>query len=130
MDPIADMFSTIMNAQVVTKKQVSISIFSNLKFQILEILKREGFILDAKKKGKDPKKKILIDLKYNEDGSSALSSIKRISKPGRRVYVQYTELKPVRSGYGISIISTSKGLMTNKEAHKQKIGGEFIAEIW
>jgi small subunit ribosomal protein S8 len=69
-------------------------------------------------------------LKYNEDGSSAVSSIKRISKPGRRVYVQYTELKPVRSGYGISIISTSKGLLTNKEAHKQKIGGEFIAEIW
>jgi len=130
MDPIADMFSTIMNAQAVAKKQASISPFSNLKFQILEILKREGFISDAKKKGKDPKKKILIDLKYNEDGSSAVSSIKRISKPGRRVYVQYTELKPVRSGYGISIISTSKGLLTNKEAHKQKIGGEFIAEIW
>ena len=130
MDPIADMFSTIMNSQVVAKKQVSLSPFSNLKFQILEILKKEGFILDAKKKGKDPKKKILIDLKYNEDGSSALSSIKRVSKPGIRVYVQYAELKPVRSGYGISIISTSKGLMTNKEAHKQKIGGEFIAKVW
>ncbi|MDD4624872.1 MAG: 30S ribosomal protein S8 [Candidatus Paceibacterota bacterium] len=130
MDPIADMFSIIMNAQAVEKKQAAVSPFSNLKFQILGILKKEGFILDAKKKGKDPKKRILVDLKYNEDGSSAVSSIKRISKPGRRVYNQYQELKPVRSGYGISIISTSKGLMTNKDARKQKIGGEVIAEVW
>lgn len=130
MDPIADMFSIIMNAQAVAKKQASVSPCSVLKLQLLEILKEEGFILDAKKKGKDPKKKILIDLKYNEDGSPALSSIKRISKPGKRIYVGFAELKPIRSGYGISIISTSKGLMTNKNARKQKIGGEMIAEVW
>lgn len=130
MDPLSDMFTLIMNAQVVAKKQATVSPCSNLKFQILEILKREGFILDAKKKGKDPKKKILVDLKYNEDGTPALSRIKRISKLGKRVYVSVQEIKRVRSGYGISIVSTSKGLMTNKEARKQKVGGEMIAEIW
>ncbi|MFA5746685.1 MAG: 30S ribosomal protein S8 [Candidatus Paceibacterota bacterium] len=130
MDPLADMFVSILNAQVVSKKQISVSPFSNLKFQILELLKREGFIVDAKKKGKDPKKKILVDLKYNEDGSPAISKIKRMSKPGKRVYISVPEIKAVRSGYGISIISTSKGLMTNREARKQKAGGELIAEIW
>ncbi|MFA5249368.1 MAG: 30S ribosomal protein S8 [Candidatus Paceibacterota bacterium] len=130
MDPLSDMFTLIMNAQAVAKKQATVSPCSNMKFQILEILKGEGFILDAKKKGKDPKKKILVDLKYNEDGTPALSRIKRISKLGKRVYVSVQEIKRVRSGYGISIISTSKGLMTNKEARKQKVGGEMIAEIW
>jgi small subunit ribosomal protein S8 len=130
MDPLADMFTSILNAQVVSKKQISVSPFSNLKFQILELLKREGFIVDAKKKGKDPKKKILVDLKYNEDGSPVISKIKRMSKPGRRVYISVPEIKTIRSGYGISIISTSKGLMTNKEARRQKAGGELIAEIW
>jgi len=130
MDPLADMFTSILNAQVVSKKQITVSPFSNLKFQILELLKREGFIVDAKKKGKDPKKKILVDLKYNEDGSPAISKIKRMSKPGRRVYISVPEIKTVRSGYGISIISTSKGLMTNKDARRQKAGGELIAEIW
>lgn len=130
MDPLADMFVSILNAQAVSKKQISVSPFSNLKFQILELLKREGFIVDAKKKGKDPKKKILVDLKYGEDGSPAVSEIKRMSKPGKRVYVSVAEIKPVRSGYGISIISTSKGVMTNKEARKQKAGGELIAEVW
>lgn len=130
MDPIADMISSINNAQAVGKKQIALYPYSNFKYSILELLKREGFVEEIEKKGRLSKRKIVIDLKYDEDGNPKITKIKKVSKQGQRIYSTYREMKPVKSGHGFSIVTTSKGLMTNKEARKDKIGGEIICEIW
>lgn len=127
-DPITDMLNRIRNAQTVLHPTVSIP-FSNLKYEIAKILEKEGFVGNVEKKGKKVKKNIEITLKYDQK-KPAISGLKRISKPGQRIYFSWKKIKPVKSGYGIAIISTSKGLMTNKEARKKKLGGEIIAEIW
>jgi small subunit ribosomal protein S8 len=136
MDPISDMFSAIKNAQAVKKDTVDVP-FSKIKFEILKILEKEKFIEKVEKikkkiqRGKKkPKPFLRIKLKYDENKIGAISDIKRISKPGQRIYLPYKKIKKVKGGYGISIISTSKGIMTDKEARKQKIGGEIICEIW
>lgn len=128
MDQISNMLTSIRNALAVKKSTVSIP-FSNLKYEILKILQKQGFITEIEKKGRLPKKTIEVILKYQE-GEPAISGLKRISKSGQRIYKGFKEIKTVRSGFGISIISTSKGLMTDKEARKQKLGGEVICEIW
>ena len=130
MDPIADMISTINNAQAVGKKQIVIFPYSNFKFEILDLLKREGFIEEVQKKGRVANKKIVVDLKYGEDGKPVIAKIKKVSKQGQRIYAPVSKIKPVKSGYGLSIVSTSKGLMTNKQAKKQKVGGEIVCELW
>ena len=129
MDRIADMLTTINNAQVVSKKQISVP-YSEFNFKIVELLKREGYLLNIEKKGRVPNKKILIDLKYREDGIPMISKVRKVSKQGQRIYKTSSDIKPVKSGYGFSIVSTSKGLMTNKEARRNKVGGEIICEIW
>lgn len=128
MDQISNMLTSIKNAIAVKKQTVSLP-FSNLKYEIAKILEREGFIERVEKKGKRAKRYLEITLKYVEN-QPAISGLKRISKPGQRIYLGWRDLKPVKSGYGIAIVSTSKGLMTNKEARKQKLGGEVICEIW
>ncbi|MDD5098654.1 MAG: 30S ribosomal protein S8 [Candidatus Pacebacteria bacterium] len=130
MDPIADMITIINNAQAVHKKQISIYPYSDFKYSILELLKKEGLIENVDRKGRLSKRKIFIDLKYDVEGNPAISKIRKISKQGQRIYSTAYELKPVKSGHGLSIISTSKGMMTNKEARKNKAGGEIICEIW
>jgi len=130
MDPIADMISSINNAQAVGKKQIAIYPYSNFKYSILELLKKEGLIENLDKKGRLSLRKIIIDLKYNAEGEPVITKIKKVSKQGQRIFSTHNELKPVKSGHGISVVSTSKGLMTNKEARKAKIGGEVICEIW
>lgn len=129
MDPLADMLTTINNAQIVSKKQISVP-YSEFKFRILEVFKKEGYILDVQKKGRVPNKRIVIDLKYKEDGTSMILKIKKVSKQGQRIYTSFSEIKPVKSGYGTSFISTSKGILTDKEARMKKVGGEIICEIW
>ena len=126
-DPITDMLNRIRNAQVVLKSKVSIP-FSNKKLEIAKILMQEDFVNEIKKSKKKNNKTIEIILKYNE-GIPAISGLKRISKPGQRIYAKVSEIKSVRNGYGIAIISTSKGLMTNKKARKEKLGGEVILLI-
>jgi len=122
------MLNRIRNAQAVQKETVEVP-FSNMNLEIAKILEKNDFVGKAEKKGKKTKKIIEIALKY--DGKSpAVSGLKVISKPGQRIYVQSKNIKIVRGGYGISIVSTSKGLMTNKEARKQKVGGELICEVW
>ncbi len=128
MDPIADMLTSIRNAQAVLKETVVIP-YSEIKFEIAKVLKKENFIKEVEKKGRKTRKSIEIKLKY-ENKKPAILSLKRISKPGQRIYTTAGKIKKVRSGYGISIISTSKGLMTNKQARKQNIGGEILCEIW
>ncbi len=130
MDPIADMICSINNAQAVGKKQVIFYPYSDFKYAFLELLKNEGFIDNVEKKGRLSKRKIVVDLKYTEDGKPKITKIRKISKQGQRIYSTYKELKPVKSRYGVSILTTSKGLLTNKEARKNKIGGEIICEVW
>jgi len=128
MDPIADMLTIIRNGLAVKKATVEFP-FSKLKLEIAKTLEKEGLIEKAEKKGRG-KKVIEITLKYLPDGAPAISGLKRISKPGQRIYLKSREVKKVKGGYGFSIISTSKGLLTNKEARKQNSGGEVICEIW
>ncbi|MCD6528367.1 30S ribosomal protein S8 [bacterium] len=128
MDKIADMLTIIRNALAVNHYMVRIP-FSKLKYEIAKILEREGFVEKVSKSGKKARKKIVIILKYDE-GSPAISGLKRISKPGQRIYLPSKGIKKVKGGYGIAIISTSKGLMTDKEARRQNLGGEVICEVW
>ncbi|MCX6813868.1 MAG: 30S ribosomal protein S8 [Candidatus Azambacteria bacterium] len=125
VDPISDMLTRIRNAQLAGHKTVIIPL-SKIKLEIARILKQEKYVDDYKKMGKGNKKILEVDLKY----PLAIKEIKRISKPGQRIYVKASGLKQVKSGYGISIISTPRGLMTNKEAHKVRLGGEVLFEIW
>jgi small subunit ribosomal protein S8 len=129
MDPVADMLTVIKNAQAVSKEGAKVG-FSKLKFEIAKVLEKEGFIKAVEKKGRKTKKSIEISLKYEEDGTPVIADFKKISKPGQRIYYSAREIRPVRSGYGIAIISTSKGIMTDEEARKNKIGGEVICLVW
>jgi len=128
MDSIADLLNRIRNAQAVLKEQADIP-FSNLKYEIVKIMEKQGFIGKAEKKGKKNKRIIEVTLKYS-DKIPVISGLKRISRPGQRIYRSFKELRPIKSGYGTAVISTSKGLMTDKEARQQKLGGEVICEIW
>lgn len=128
MDSIADMLIRIKNAQMAGHETVLIP-HSKLKFEIAKLLKKEGWISDFSKKGKKVKKFIELVLKY-EDGRPMISDMKRISKSSRRIYVGTKEIKPIRQGFGMAIISTPKGLLTNKEAKVQKVGGEVLCEIY
>ena len=135
-DPIADMLTRIRNASAVGKPEVVLPM-SKIKNEIAKILKQEGWILDCEIiKASSVKNKnfkfdeLKLKLKYKKSGKSYITSIKRISKPGLRVYSNKTELPRVLNNLGISIISTSRGLMTNKKARKQGLGGEVICEIY
>lgn len=128
MDPIADMLAQIRNAVAVSKPTVDVS-FSNLKYQMVKILEKEGFIERTEKQGRGVKKKLRIFLKYI-DNLPAISGLKKVSKPGQRIYLSARKIKPVKGGYGIAIVSTSKGVMSDREARKQKAGGEIMCEIW
>ena len=127
-DPVSDMLTRIRNAQAVLHKTVTIP-FSKFKFNLAEILEKEKVVEKVSKQGKKTKKVIKIELKY-ENNKPLMSSIKRVSKQGQRIYIKKDELKPIRQGYGFIIISTSQGLMTNKEAHKKGLGGELICEVY
>ena len=128
-DPITDMGNRIKNAQAVGQEKTEIP-FSRMKLRIAEILKREGFILDVKTKVKKGKKNLVIVLKYPEKNVGAMAEFKRVSKPGRRIYKKSDEIKRVNNGYGVAIVSTSQGVITDREARKKKIGGEVLCEIW
>jgi len=132
------MLTNIKNAQAVFHPTVDVP-FSNLKYEIAKILEKKGFVEKVEKKGKKVKRTIEITLKYlpaealakaGENKIPAISGLKRISKPGQRIYQSAKKIRKVRGGYGIAIISTSKGLMTDKEARKQKLGGEVICQVW
>ncbi|GAB6934790.1 MAG: 30S ribosomal protein S8 [Bacillota bacterium] len=128
-DPIADMLTRIRNANLVRHDMVEVPA-SKLKREIAEILKREGFIRDAEYID-DGKQGILrIFLKYGPNNERVITGIKRISKPGLRVYAKKDEIPRVLGGLGIAILSTSKGVMTDKEARKANVGGEVICYVW
>jgi small subunit ribosomal protein S8 len=128
-DPLADMFTRIRNAAKAKHDAVDIP-FSKMKEAIADILKQEGYILGYKEiSGKGPKK-LRVYLKYLEDKSCVIEGIKRVSKPSLRVYVKHQQIRPVRRRMGIAILSTSQGVMTNREAKLKGIGGELLCEVW
>ena len=127
-DTIADMLTRIRNANQMRYEEVTVPA-SNIKKEIARILKEEGFIKDYKIVSDDAQGTIVLTLKYNKK-DRVITGLKRISKPGLRVYAKNDEIPKVLNGLGIAIISTSKGIMTYKEARKQNIGGEVLAYIW
>jgi small subunit ribosomal protein S8 len=128
-DPIADMLTRIRNANVVRHETVEIPA-SKLKKEIAEILKKEGFIRDAEYVEDNKQGIIRLFLKYGPNNERVISGLKRISKPGLRVYTKSQEIPRVLGGLGIAIISTSKGIMTDKDARQAKSGGEVICYVW
>ena len=129
-DPIADMLTRIRNAGLARHDRTEVPA-SRLKEAVAKILKSEGFIADVRpSEGGEGVAKLTIVLKYGRDRQSAIDGVKRISRPGRRVYVRHDRIPRVLSGLGISILSTSRGLMSDREARRQKVGGELLCEVW
>ena len=128
-DPIADFLTRIRNANSVGHKTVSAP-SSNSKVAIAEILKQEGFIKNFEVAEDNKQNVIKVFLKYGRNDEKVITGIKRISKPGLRVYVKNTEVPKVLNGLGIAILSTSKGIMADKEARQQQVGGEVLAYVW
>jgi small subunit ribosomal protein S8 len=128
-DPIADFLTRIRNALMAKHETTDIPA-STLKWQLAEILKEEGYITDAQVLEAGHHKVIRIHLKYDAGDLSTLQSLKRISKPGRRVYVTADKLPRVLNGLGLAIVSTSRGIMSDRECRRQNIGGEVLCEVW
>ncbi|SDL83628.1 small subunit ribosomal protein S8 [Halarsenatibacter silvermanii] len=128
-DPIADMLTRIRNANQADKEVVNMPA-SNLKKGIAEILDEEGFVDDVKMIERHPQNDIRLYLKYGKNGEKVITGLKRISKPGLRVYVNKNEIPEVLGGLGIAVISTSQGVMSNKDARRQGIGGEVLCYVW
>ena len=128
-DPVGDFIIRLTNAGAVKHESVSVP-FSNLKLAIAEKLKDAGYIAGVDKKGKKVKKTLEVTLKYNADGTPFIEGVKRVSKPGRRMYKSVHEITRVRYGHGSLILSTPQGIKTDKEARKEKVGGEAMFEIW
>jgi len=127
-DPIADMLTRIRNAVRVERPFVDIP-SSRLKRGVADVLKREGFIWDWKEEPSEPVSVLRLELKYGPNGERVIQTIKRVSKPGRRSYSRSRELKPVLGGLGISIISSSHGVLSDREARREKVGGEVLCEV-
>ena len=130
-DPIADMLTCIRNAVRIERPRVEMPL-SKVKCGLAEVLKREGYIWDWREEHEEgaPSKQLSIELKYGPNGERVIRHIKRVSKPGRRVYSPATSLKPILNGLGISIISTSRGVISDREARQRNLGGEVLCEVW
>lgn len=128
-DPIADMLTRIRNAVRVERPFVDIPL-SGLKRGLAEVLKREGYIWDWEEIQAEPVRQLRLYLKYGPNGERVIRHVRRISKPGRRIYSPVSKLKPVLNGLGICILSTSRGVVSDREARQRRLGGEVLCEIW
>ena len=129
-DPIADLLTRIRNAYTVRHDRLDVPA-SGLKQEVCKILRDEGFIEDFRMLEESaPGRKIRIQLRYTDDGEPLVRRLQRVSRPGRRVYCKAADIKPVLNGLGVGIVSTSKGLLTDKAARQQGVGGEVLCEIW
>jgi len=130
-DPIADLLARLRNAALARHEHARIPA-SRLKVAVAELLKAEGYVTDVHREEVGPKKEptLTITLKYGNDRKCAFLGLRRVSRPGRRVYLGHDSIPRVLSGLGVSILSTSQGVMTDKEARRRKIGGELICEVW
>jgi small subunit ribosomal protein S8 len=128
-DPIADMLTRIRNAVRVERPHVELPA-SKLKRGVADVLKREGYIWDWTEEESKPANRLRLDLKYGPNGERVIRKIRKVSKPGRRVYSRAADLRPVLNGLGISIVSTSRGVISDREARQRKLGGEVLCELW
>jgi len=129
-DPIADLLSRIRTAHMAKHDRLDMPA-SKLKAEICGLLKEQGYIEDFQLLDEDPvKRQMRIFLKYTSDGNPMIRHLQRVSKPGRRVYCGAEDLRPVLNGLGVGIVSTSQGLLTDKEARQRRVGGEIICEVW
>jgi small subunit ribosomal protein S8 len=128
-DPIADMLTRIRNAVRVERPHVEMPA-SKVKRGLADVLKREGYIWDWQEVEGEVANQLRIELKYGPNGERVIQHVKRVSKPGRRIYSKARDLRPVLNGMGISIISTSRGVISDREARQRNLGGEVLAEIW
>jgi small subunit ribosomal protein S8 len=128
-DPIADMLSRIRNASLARHDRVEMP-HSKLKEHVAAVLKSEGYIDDVRSGESDEPKTLTLVLRYGRERQSAIDGVRRVSTPGRRVYVRHDRIDRVCSGMGISILSTSRGVMTDREARRQRVGGELLCEVW
>jgi small subunit ribosomal protein S8 len=128
-DPIADMLTRIRNAVRVERPHVDIPL-SKVKRGLAEVLKREGYIWDWEETPGEPSSHLRVHLKYGPNGERLIRRIRRVSKPGRRLYKGADDLKPILGGLGISILSTSRGVISDREARQRRLGGEVLCEVW
>lgn len=128
-DPISDLMTRIRNAQLAKHDRLDIPA-SKLKAEMCRVLKQEGFIENYRLVEAEPQSAIRVYLRYSDDGVPAIEHMARVSKPGRRVYRGVDNLPEVRNGLGVGIISTSHGLLTDREARERRVGGEFLCELW
>jgi small subunit ribosomal protein S8 len=128
-DPIADMLTRIRNAVRIERPYVDVPI-SKVKRGVAEVLKREGYIWDWQELDSAPISNLRIELKYGPNGERVIQRMRRVSTPGRRVYSRCKKLRPVLNGMGITIISTSRGVVSDREARQQNLGGEVLCEVW
>jgi small subunit ribosomal protein S8 len=128
-DPIADMLTRIRNASMARHERAEMP-HSRLKEHVAGVLKAEGYLDDVRVSEGEEQKTLTVVLRYGRDRQSAIDGIRRVSTPGRRVYVRHDRIERVCSGMGISILSTSRGVMTDREARRQRVGGELLCEVW
>ena len=128
-DPIADMLTRIRNAGVARQREVRCP-FSKLKLAVARVLEQEGFLGSVRAEAEGGHPVLVMDLRYDDRGEMLIDRIRRISKPGRRVYVGKDDLPKVRNGLGLAVISTSRGVMSDRSAREASIGGEYVCEVW
>ena len=128
-DPISDLLARIRNASMARHDRIDVP-HSLVKEHIAKVLKAEGYVDDVRESDGEGKKTLTVVLRYGRGKDSAIDGVRRVSAPGRRVYVRYDRIPRVRSGMGISILSTSRGVMTDRQAREQKVGGELLCEVW
>jgi len=127
-DPISDMLARLRNAALARHERTEMP-SSKLRLSIAKLLKDEGFIDDVRETD-GPKKMLTVVMRYGRDRAAAIDGLRRVSRPGRRVYVRHDQIPRVRNGYGIAILSTSSGVMSDRQARKASIGGELLCEVW
>ncbi len=128
-DPIADMITRIRNGSRVKQRSVEIP-FSKIKEKIAGILKSEGFVHGYRVEGENISKRIVVELKFGPNGEDVIHHIQRVSRPGRRIYRKRKEIKRVLNGLGVGILSTPKGVITDKQCRRDNVGGEYLIEVW
>jgi small subunit ribosomal protein S8 len=128
-DPISDMLTRIRNASLVRHRRVSIP-YSKLKEAVAKILVDEGFISGYSVTDETPQPNLVLGMKYTGKGNPVITGLERVSKPGRRIYLGYRDIPWVRSGLGVAIVSTPKGVMTGRQARREQVGGEILCNVW
>ena len=127
-DPISDMLARLRNAAIARHERTDMP-SSRMRVSIAHLLKEEGYVDDVRE-SEGPKKVLTIVMRYGRDRGAAIDGVRRVSRPGRRVYVRHDQIPRVRNGYGIAILSTSRGVMSDRQARKAAVGGELLCEVW